>query len=366
VHPLRQIAFTQFKFKRNMTAPRLDQSNPALEMSSPGSSAPRRWSLLLLPLYASVAAVVMLLAPRDGKLQAQAQLLTTNTNAVTSRRPILASGWVEPVRQVKISPEVSGEIVELPVKEGQLVAKGELLLRIKPDYYVANRDQAEGNYKSAQANIDIAKARLQEANAELKRDQDLYNGQLISSAMFESAKAQCEIAKAQLGNADGQLETARGLLARAQDDLQKTTIHSPIAGTVARLNSQVGERVVGTATMAGTEIMTLADLNRMEARVEVSETDIRSIKCGGKVRLELTAFPGRLFDGTVVEMATSCDRFATHTGTSASDSARFAVRILLNEWEELRPGMSVKAEIPVSTDGLAGKSATEEATGVKL
>lgn len=332
-----------------MTTPRLAQPNQALEQSSPWSAPWRRWRLVLLPLWAAVAASAVLLAPRDGKLQAQAQI--QNTNAVSSPQLVLACGWVEPARQVKISPEVSGEIIDLPVKEGQLVAKGELLLRIRPDYYIANRDQAEGNYKSALANIDIAKARLQEAEAELKRDQDLYNNKLISSSMFESARAQREIAKAQLSNADGQLETARGLLARAQDDLQKTTILSPIAGTVAHLNSQVGERVVGTATMAGTEIMTLADLNRMEARVEVSETDIRSIKCGQKARLELTAFPDQVFDGNVVEMATSCDHFAPRT--SGSDSPKFAVRILINQAQELRPGMSVKAEFPGGTTGSA-------------
>ena len=283
--------------------------------------------------------------------------------------PVVAAiGEMQPLREVKISPEVSGEIIELPVKEGQQVKKGDLLMRIKPDFYVANRDQAEGSCKSALANVDLASARLEEAKAELKRYQDLYRRKLVSASAFEQAKVAYDIAKAQLSSAEGQVETARACLARAQYDLDKTTILSPITGTVAKLNSAVGERVVGTATMAGTEVMTLADLNDMEARVVVGEKDIGLIGCGQKAQLELNAFPGHTFEGTVLEIATSCDGYGLPGPGGNRRPAKFEVTIHLQDKRVFRPGMSVLARIQTlsGTPAATVKSVNDKAHGHHL
>jgi HlyD family secretion protein len=278
---------------------------------------------------------------------------------------ITAKGELEAFREIKISPEVSGEIIELPVEEGQQVRKGDLLLKIKSDFYVANRDQAEGNYKSAAASLAMANARLEGADAELKRNQSLYRSGLLSESAFDEARIADEIARAQSTNAEGQLEMARASLARAQYELDKTTIFSPITGTITRLNSQVGERVVGTATMAGTEVITLADLNDMEAKVEVGEGEVGAIACAQKVKLEMNAFPRQAFEGTVTGVATSSDGFGSHNETGVREAARFEVRIRLKKTQAFRPGMSVTAKIPVLpvTPALAGPTSAVKTSG---
>lgn len=262
---------------------------------------------------------------------------------------VVACGQVQPAVQVKISPEVSGEIIELPVSEGQRVHKGDLLMKIKPDFYIAGRDQADGSYKSAIGNLEIAQARLEQAQAELKRNQKLYHNHLLSDSAFLDAKTACEVAMAQLTNADGQVEMARASLAMAQSDLDKTTILSPIDGTVATLNSQIGERVVGTATMAGTEVMTIADLDRMQARVDVHEKDIGSIVFGQSAQLEAYAFPDKVFAGTVVGIATSGRTVGTAGGAAGGETSEFEVRIRLKQVGALRPGMFVTAKIRIPT-----------------
>ena len=296
------------------------------------------FSLLGAVLTALVVAIVL------GKREAVAPVQAPKLSAPPLPRVVTASGQMEPFRQIKISPEVSGEIIDIPVTEGQTVQKGAVLMRIKPDFYIACRDQAEGNYKSALANLDIANAHLQTAHAELKRNQDLARNKLVSEAAFEEVQAAYAVALAQRSSAEGQLETARACLARAQYDLDKTTLVSPIEGTVAKLNVAVGERVVGTATMAGTEVMSIADLSAMEAHVTVGERDIASIDRGRKARLELNAFPGHTFEGTVLEIATSPGGLGS-PGAGADRRVEFEVRIRLQDKQSFRPGMSVTARI---------------------
>src|SRR6187401_2021453 len=160
---------------------------------------------------------------------------------------VVANGKIQPVLQVKISPEVSGEIIELPVKEGQPVKKSELILKIKPDFYIANRNQAEAGYQSSLSGKITAEANLERAAAEFVRGEELIRRTLISDSAFQEVKTSHDIARAQLTNAVHQISMARALLARAEEDLAKTTMVSPLTGTVSKLNSQLGERVVGTA-----------------------------------------------------------------------------------------------------------------------
>ena len=266
---------------------------------------------------------------------------------------VKASGKIQPVLQVNISPEVSGEIVELPVKEGQKVKKGDLLVKIRPDNYVASRDSALANYRYALANSNTAAANMEKAQSDFIRNDALFQGKLISGADFQTAKTTLDVAKATLAGSAEQVAVAHASLQSAESDLSKTIIYSPIDGTVSKLNSELGERVVGTAMMAGTEIMTVSDLTEMEARVDIGEVDVVLISSGQKVRLEVDAFKDRKFNGVVTDIANSANNnnatSATATAASSSststDATKFQVKIRIKEKETFLPGMSVSAEI---------------------
>ena len=277
-------------------------------------------------------------------------VISVQTEKVTRRdliEIVVANGRIQPVLQVKISPEVSGEIIELPVKEGQSVKKGELIMKIKPDFYKANRNQAEAGYESSLSSKLSAEASLERAAAEFIRGEELIRRKLISDSAFQEAKTTHDIARAQLTNAVHQISMAKALLARAEEDLAKTTIVAPLTGTVSKLNSQLGERVVGTATMAGTEVMTIADLNEMEARVDIGEMDVVLIQPGQKARLEVDAFKSRKFNGVVTEIANSSRGSGQQAmgGGGSQEATKFEVKIRITEKENFRPGMSVSADI---------------------
>ena len=279
------------------------------------------------------------------------------TDAVARRtltELVVANGRIHPVVQVKISPEVSGEIIDLPVKEGQCVQKGDLLLRIKPDYYQASRRSAEASYQAAVANRDLAAANLRKAEAEDQRNLQLFQGKLISDSAYQDFKTGREVAQATALAANHQINVAKAALSRADEDLAKTTIVSPIAGTVSKLNSQLGERVVGTAMMTGTEVMVVADLNEMEARVDIGEVDVVLIATGQKARLEVEAFRDRKFNGVVAEIANSSRNLAQMQGPGTGgmggnpqqqEATRFEVKVRIRDKEPFRPGMSVTAEV---------------------
>jgi HlyD family secretion protein len=253
-----------------------------------------------------------------------------------------ASGKIQPVVQVKLSCEVSGEITELPVKEGQEVKKGDLLVKIKPDNYTASRNSAEASYKLSIANRESSEANLERSRLEFERVAKLHQNKLISDSEHQQAKTTFDMAVAQLAASAQQVSMAQAQLARADDDLSKTTIYSPITGTVTKLSSQLGERVVGTATMAGTEIMTVSDLNEMETRVDIGEVDVVLIKVGQIARLDVDAFKDHKFKGSVTEIANSSKTTAAST---SQDATKFEVKIRFLEKDAFRPGMSVTADI---------------------
>jgi HlyD family secretion protein len=257
---------------------------------------------------------------------------------------VKANGKIQPVVKVNISPEVSGEIIQLPVKEGQSILKGDLILKIKPDFYLAARNQAQAAYQSSLAGKEVADANFYQAKAEFKRNEDLLAHKLVSDSAYDQVRAAYLVAEAQVTNAAHQVEMARASLASAEDTLTKTTILSPLTGTVSKLNSEVGERVVGTATMAGTEVMTIADLTEMEARVDIGEMDVVLIVPGQCAHLEVDAFKDKKFNGVVTQIANS-SKNAGSSGGATQDATKFEVRIRIKEQEAFRPGMSVTAEI---------------------
>src|SRR5262245_43111949 len=282
-------------------------------------------------------------------------IITVQTEKVTRRNLtelVVANGRIHPVTQVKISPEVSGEIIDLPVKEGQCVKKGDLLLRIKPDFYLASRRSAEAGYQAAVANRDLADANWRKAEIENQRNKQLLRDKLISESAYLEVKTASEVAKASFEAAAHQVNVAKAALSRAEEELAKTTIASPISGTVSKLNSQLGERVVGTAMMTGTEVMIVADLNEMEARVDIGEVDVVLIAAGQKARLEVEAFRDRKFSGTVTEIANSSRNLGAVQGQGGGggmgggnqqEATRFEVKIRIHDKEVFRPGMSVTA-----------------------
>jgi HlyD family secretion protein len=285
-------------------------------------------------------------------------VITVQTEKVTRRNiteTVVASGKIQPVTEVHISPEVSGEIIELAVKEGQHVKKGDLLLKINPDVYIAALNQAKAGYESSIAAKTEAEANLEKAEADYKRNLELYNRKLLSESDFIGFKVARDVAQAQLDSAIDQVGVSKAAVDSAQDSLDKTTIVSPLDGTITKLNSQLGERVLGTVQNAGTDLMTISDLNEMEARVDVGEMDVVLIKPGQKARLDVDSFKDKKFTGIVTAIGDSAEGldsgsagqdYSSSSSSSTSQGAtQFQVRIRVTQKEFFRPGMSVTAEI---------------------
>ncbi|MBS0662333.1 MAG: efflux RND transporter periplasmic adaptor subunit [Verrucomicrobia bacterium] len=268
---------------------------------------------------------------------------------------VTATGKVQPEVEVKISPEVAGEITDLPFKEGASVKKGQVIVRIKQDTYQAQVEQQEANLVAAKASAVQANAQLLKAGEDFKRVSDLFSKQLVSDSDFTAAKTTQEVAQANYDNSLAQIRRTEGALSQAHDLLNKTTIYAPMDGSISSLSSEVGERVVGTGSFAGTEIMRVADLANMEMRVKVNENDIVNVKIGDKAALSIDAFPGRKFSGKVYEISSS----AISTGATAAGSnqalstdevSNFLVKIRIDDRDVvLRPGMSGVADIETQT-----------------
>ena len=302
--------------------------------------------------YIVIATVIVLGLVMPQFCRKGEKAIAVTTEKVTRRdltELIVANGRIQPVVQVVISPEVAGEIVALPVREGDHVKKGDLLVQIKADTYKASRNSAESSYKSALSSETLARAEMERAEAEFKRNEQLFKNQLVSDSVMLDFKTSYEVAKLRYTNSIHSVAQAGFSRDKAEEDLSKTTIVAPIDGTVTRLQSQLGERVLGTSFNKGTEIMTVSDLNQMEARVDIGEVDVVLIKPGQKARLEVDAFRDKKFTGVVTEIANSSKSSASALGggggSSSQEATKFEVRIRINENTAFRPGMSVSTEI---------------------
>lgn len=275
-----------------------------------------------------------------------------NAEKRTIVETITANGKIQPEKEVKISPDVSGEIVELTVKEGDNVEKGQLLLRIKPDNYISQKDRSLAEISSAQARSAQAEAQFTQAELSFKRNQQLYAEQTISKSDFEQAEATYKSAKATVDAAKFAITSAQASLKDANENLTKTSIYAPMTGTVSMLLVELGERVAGTNLMAGTELMRVADLSRMEAQVQVNENDIPRVKLGDTALIQVDAYLDQKFKGVVTEIANS----AKTTGVSADQVTNFDVKILVlpasykklvdaGDKNPFRPGMSATVDI---------------------
>jgi HlyD family secretion protein len=277
------------------------------------------------------------------------KLIEVQTEKISKRditQIVTATGKVQSETKVNISAEVSGEIVSLPLKEGDEVKKGDLLVKIKPDAYFPQLKQQYAAIKVQESNIKTQEVNLKKFQLELNRIKELFNKGLASSSDLDNAQANVDATYAQMNTIRAQINQQRASLSSVQYDLSKTTINSPMSGTVTQLNNELGEKVLGTSFNIGSQIMTISDLSLMECQVEVGETDVTFIKLGDTSRIQIDAFPDKEFTGYVYEIANTAK--AKGLGTQ-EEVVNFIVKIrIINEGYDLRPGMSCTVDIEVN------------------
>ena len=309
-----------------------------------------------------VAIIVLVVGKKQGWFgkEFSISVATENVKSQTLTEFITANGKIQPETQVKISPDVSGEVIELYVEEGQEVKAGTLLCVIKPEIYVSALNRSEAALNSAKARQAQAEAQLIERELSFKRAKQLYEKNTIPVSEFETAQASFQVAQAEVKAAQFSVKSAEASVAEAREQLTKTKIYAPINGTVAALNIEKGERVVGTSMMTGTEMMVIADLNKMEVWVDVNENDIVKVTKFDTALVEVDAYLNRKFKGLVTEIANSAKSGVA--ATSADQVTNFEVKVLLlresyadlidsvkNKIYPFRPGMSAAVDILTDT-----------------
>ncbi len=319
-------------------------------MHQPATPAPavrrKRKSRRKLYIILGVVGVILLLiisSVISGKREKPIAVTTEKAARRTIVETVSATGKVQPETEVKISPEVAGEIIELPVVDGKEVKKGALLMKIRPDSYKAFLEQQQAAISTAEAMSGQQKAAVQKAEQDFAQAKDLYNKKLISQTEMLSAATSYDAAKSMYESGLHSIEGAKASSSQARDQLSKTTIYSPLDGVVTVLNSKLGERVVATNQFAGTEVMRVADLNHMQAVVDVNENDVVHVKIGDSAKVMIDAYGDRKFNGVVEQIANTGK--TTGTGTQ-EEVTNFEVKIRLEGHDmRLRPGLSCTADI---------------------
>ncbi len=315
-----------------------------------------------------VLILLVVLAIKKGKSSDAKKVAVEKVQKRTIVETVSANGKIQPAKDVKISPYISGEVVELYVKEGDFVKKGQKLAKIDPKIYISTYQQSEAALKTAQANEANTKARLAQSKAQFTkakldfaRSKKLWKSQVISDADFDAAKSNYLVSEAEVKAAlesykasQFQVKSAKAQLSQAKENLDRTTIYAPNSGTVSKLSVEVGERVTGASQFsAGTEIMRIANLDVLEVNVEVNENDIVQVSLNDTALIEVDAYLNRDFKGLVTEIATS----ANTTGVSADQVTNFDVKIrmLKKSYADL-----IKPENPIPSPFRPGMSATVE------
>jgi HlyD family secretion protein len=317
---------------------------------------PRKKSKLLWYVAAATVLVAVLIAAAVAKKRSSTAIIPVTTEVAVTKtivQIVTATGKIQPEVEVKISPEVYGEIISLPYREGASVKEGDLIVKIKPDLYQALVEQQTAAVAAARAAAVNSNVQLEKATADLAKYQDLYDRKLVSDFDYSTYKTNFDAAKAGRQSALANVDGAEGILKQAQDSLSKTSIYAPMDGIVSARESEVGERVQASTSFAGTEIMRVADLSKMEVRVNVNENDIVNVKVGDHVKISIDAYPDRKFDGIVREIGASAANSggsgsgtAAASGTVSDEVTNFIVKVrVVNEGLALRPGMSATADI---------------------
>lgn len=260
---------------------------------------------------------------------------TANAELRTITQIVSASGRIQPETEVIIRPDVSGEIIELTVNEGDFIREGDLLLRIKPDIYQARIDELRAAMLSQQSRMEEARANMLQAQSDFEKSEELFERSLISETEYSQTKTLYEVRKANFKSTEYQIESARAQLRRAEEELQQTVIRAPRDGTISRLSVEQGERVLGNAQTAGTEMMRIARLNQMEVEVDVNENDIVNVTLDDQVDIEVDAYPNKIFEGRVTEIANSAD--VSGSG-SAEQVTNYKVKIRISTPHNLDSG----------------------------
>ena len=281
----------------------------------------------------------------------------TAVNSSTIVETVSATGKIQPEIEVKISSMVSGEIIALPVKEGQVVKKGDLLVKINPDLYTSGLNRTVANLSGTKAGLSQADASFREAKSSYERNKTLFDKGIISKSDWDKAIASFAVAKATKQTAYFNVQSASASVNEARDNLGRTVIYAPADGTVSVLNVELGERVLGTQQMAGTEILRVANLNNMEVEVDVNENDIVKIKVGDEAKVEVDAYLKKQFKGIVTSISNSASSSLTADQVT---NFKVKVRILKESYQDLlegkpaayspfRPGMTATVDIITKT-----------------
>ncbi len=313
-------------------------------MSNKKSSAKKTlfWILGVLGLVV-VVGLTLRFTGVIGNTSEGKEVETATAKLKTITQLVSASGKVQPEIEVIIRPDVSGEIIELAVKEGDFVRQGELLVRIKPDIYQAQIDNLNAALLTQQARLEQTRASLIRAEAAFKRDKQLYEKDLISEMEYIQTKSDYDSQQASLKAAEYQIQSAEAQLRQAREELEQTVIRAPQNGTITGLAVEEGERVLGNSQMAGTEMMRVSLLDRMEVLVEVNENDIVNVDYADTARIEVDAYPERMFKGVVTEIANS----ARITGSGTNEQVtNYSVKVRITTPHNLEssPEQMVRTE----------------------
>uniref|UniRef100_UPI004049FF5C efflux RND transporter periplasmic adaptor subunit n=1 Tax=Gelidibacter sp. TaxID=2018083 RepID=UPI004049FF5C len=313
-------------------------------------------TIIILTSVVVLLLVVLIGGKKAGWFGKQGDFKEVETQKITLAdivEKVSATGKIQPEIEVKISSEVSGEIIELPIKEGQQVQKGDLLVRVNPDLIQSAVSRSQATYQNIRAGLEQAEAGLKEATASYERSKQLFEKGIISKADWDKAISTFEIAKANRQSAYYNVQSAGASVSEALDNLNRTTIYAPVSGTISKLDAELGERVVGTQQMAGTEILRVANLKNMEVEIDVNENDIVKVQIGDSTIVEVDAYLKKEFKGIVTQIANSAGEALTADQVT---NFKVKVRILEESYKDLlegkdenyspfRPGMTATVDI---------------------
>jgi HlyD family secretion protein len=306
------------------------------------------------PLLIGIGALVVIAAVAGAALRGRGDKSLEVQAAKVERQKIVqkvsATGKIQPKTQVEISADVSGKITKLAVVEGQWVTKGQFLVELDRERFLAAVESAEATVSSAEANATLVHENMSKAEKEFKRSKELLSTGLESQADFDAKQAEYQVEVARYKSNQDQVEQAKAALKQARSDLSKTTIYAPMSGTVSQLNKELGEIALGSQFQKDV-ILVVADLSEMEAQVNVDENDIVTIGTGQKAEIEVDALPGQKLSGTVYEIANTANTGAVGT---TEQKTEFEIKIAIADPPKtLRPGMTASADIITKTNDSA-------------